>query len=105
MLGEIFRSQAQIRFLADKLIRRQVTDESKIESIIQFLCADSGSHDYTINRREAVELGLCVEKPSDKLYATLKCIHASYTEQLKLFQPYSPQVVLGPSPIAAYIEV
>jgi Serine dehydrogenase proteinase len=57
VLGEIFRSRTQIRFLAEKLIRRQVTDETKIESIIQFLCADSGSHDYTINRRGRLSLG------------------------------------------------
>lgn len=105
VLGEIFRSRAQIRYLADKLIRRQVKDESKIESIINFLCADSGSHDYTINRREAAELGLAVEKPSDKFYAILKCINASYTEEMRLLQPYSPQVVLGANQVAPYTEV
>ena len=52
VLGEIFRSRAQIRFLAGKLIRQQVSDPDKIKSIIDFLCGDSGSHDYTINRRE-----------------------------------------------------
>ena len=45
VLGEIFRSQAQIRFLAEKLLPRQVNDNEKIKSIINFLCADSGSHD------------------------------------------------------------
>ena len=68
VLGDIFRSTEQIRFLARKLLPRQVRDERKIDSIVDFLCADSGSHDYTIDRREALDLGLQVEKPSAELY-------------------------------------
>jgi hypothetical protein len=105
VLGEIFRSRAQIRFLADKLIRRQVTDEQKIKSIIDFLCADSGSHDYTINRREAADMGLNIEKPSDEFYKTLKQVHASYTAQLRLLEQFSPQVVLAGNPAAPYVEI
>jgi len=105
VLGEIFRSRAQIRFLAGKLIRQQVSDPDKIKSIIDFLCGDSGSHDYTINRREATELGLNIEKPSDVLYRVLRGIHLNYAEQLKLLQPYSQQVVLGVQPTATYFEV
>ena len=94
VLGEIFRSQAQIRFLAEKLLPRQVADEGKIKSIINFLCADSGSHDYTIDRREAAELGLNIEKPSDEFYTLLRAIHLSYVEELKLLEPYTAQAFL-----------
>ena len=94
VLGEIFRSQAQIRFLAKKLLPRQVGDNDKIESIIDFLCADTGSHDYTIDRREAAELGLNIEKPSDELYSLLRDIHLSYEGELKLLEPFSVQSVL-----------
>ena len=94
VLGEIFRTQAQIRFLAQKLLPRQVSDEEKIKSIIDFLCADSGSHDYTIDRREAADLGLNIEKPSNELYQFLRQIHLSYTNELKLLEPYTPQSFL-----------
>lgn len=90
VLGDIFRSTEQIRFLARKLLPRQVKDETKIESIVDFLCADSGSHDYTIDRREASGLGLQVEKPSAELYKLLKEIHRSYTEELQILNPFSP---------------
>lgn len=90
VLGDIFRSTEQIRFLARKLLPRQVKDEANIKSIVDFLCADSGSHDYTIDRREASGLGLQVEKPSAELYKLLKEIHLSYTEQLQLLNPFSP---------------
>jgi hypothetical protein len=102
VLGEIFRSRAQIRFLANKLIRGQVTDAAKIKKIIDFLCADSGSHDYTMNRREAAELGLKIEKPSADFYQILRKTHLSYAEEMKLIEPYSPQVLLGTSPTVTY---
>ena len=94
VLGEIFRSQAQIRFLAGKLLSGQVENEDKKESIIDFLCADSGSHDYTINRREAAELGLNIEKPSDSKYTLIRKVHLSYAEELMLLEPYTPQSIL-----------
>ncbi|MXZ16783.1 MAG: serine protease [Rhodothermaceae bacterium] len=95
VLGEIFRSQAQIRFLAEKLLSRQIGDQNKIKSIIDFLCADSGSHDYTINRREAAELGLNIEKPSDTLYRQLREIHLDYNKELKLLEPYNAQALIA----------
>ena len=95
VLGEIFRSQAQIRFLAEKLLSQQISEPGKIKSIIDFLCADSGSHDYTINRREAAGLGLSIEKPSDVLYKKLRKIHLSYNEELKLLEPYNAQALIA----------
>jgi len=89
VLGNTFRSTEQIRFLARKLLPRQVNDEVKIKSIVDFLCADSGSHDYTIDRREALDLGLKVEKPSAELYELLKSIHQSYTQELQLMNPFT----------------
>lgn len=88
VLGESYRAIGQIRFLAEKLLPYQVDDASKIKSIIDFLCAESGSHDYTLNRREALELGLRVEKPSDQLYTLMRQAHLSYIEELKLLEPY-----------------
>ena len=99
VLGEIFRTQAQIRFLAEKLLSRQVDDKEKIKSIIDFLCADSGSHDYTINRREASELGLSIAKPSDEFYKLIRKIHLSYAEELKLLDPYTAQKDLAGQPV------
>ena len=95
VLGEIFRSQAQIRFLAGKLLSRQIGEQNKINSIIDFLCADSGSHDYTINRREAAELGLNIEKPSDTFYKRLRKIHLDYNQELKLLEPYNAQALIS----------
>lgn len=102
VLGEIFRSRAQIRFLANKLLNGHVKDTDKIQEIVDFLCADSGSHDYTINRREAEALGLPVEKPSAQLYDILKALHRSYSGQMRLSEPFTPMTVVGPNQTAPY---
>lgn len=73
-------------------------ESEKSEKIIDFLCAESGSHDYTINRREAKEMGLKVETPSEDLYRVLKQLHSSYVTDLKLLEPYDPfSLVAGQS--------
>jgi len=95
VLGEIFRSRSQIRFLARKLLKRHMTDDKTIDEIIDFLCAESGSHDYTINRREARGMGLQVENPSDELYSIIRQLHLSYVDELKLLEPYDPYSMLG----------
>ena len=96
VVGEIFRSQSQIRFLAEKLLTHQIYDKERVKLIIDFLCGESGSHDYTINRREAVELGLRVEKPSDSLYSILREIQISYAHELKLSEPFNRLSLLNP---------
>lgn len=102
VLGEIFRSRAQIRFLAEKLLNGHVKDSDKVQAIVDFLCADSGSHDYTINRREAKTLGLPVETPSVEFYDILKALHRSYSKQMHLSEPFDPMTVVGQNETANY---
>lgn len=95
VLGEIFRLGGQIRKLAGDLIKHQVADTEVQRQIIQLLCSDSGSHDYTINRRHAAEMGLKIEKPSHGLYRLLSQINKSYADELKTFEPFSAMALLG----------
>lgn len=102
VLGQIFRSRAQIRFLAEKLLNGHMKQSGKVQAIVDFLCADSGSHDYTINRREAIDLGLPVEKPSAELYRLLKDIHKDYSSQMKLAEPFNPMMMTMPNSQTKY---
>lgn len=102
VLGQIFRSSSQIRFLAKKLLGGQVSDSSKADKIIDFLCAESGSHDYTINRREAKNLGLNIENPTEAFYSTLKAVHTSYIKELQLLEPYNANNALGANDSLTY---
>lgn len=102
VLGAIFRSRTQIQYLAKELLKGQVKDAAKMKKVIDFLCSESGSHDYTINRREAKALGLTVDNPSEGLYALLKAWFKSAGEEMELSKPFDANAVLGASPTAKY---
>lgn len=89
VLGEVYRSKAQIQMMAEKLLLNQVTEPEKIKKIIDFLCSESGSHDYTINRREAQnELGLNIVKPSKTQYELIKKVYDDINEELLFSKPF-----------------
>ena len=91
VLGAVFRTRGQIQMLARRLLSHQVTDKKKVCSIISFLCSESGSHDYTIHRREARELGLKVERPDDTLYKLIKAIYDDVAAELELGTVFDPK--------------
>jgi len=105
VLGEIFRLGGQIRSMAKTLIKHQVDDEERQDKIINLLCSDSGSHDYTINRRVASEIGLDIEKPTPDLYEILSKITKSYHTELRTFEPFAPQAMLAGQPHVNYTLV
>jgi hypothetical protein len=103
VLGEVYRSRSQIKMLANRLLANQITEPGKIKNIVNFLCSDSGSHDYTINRREAKnELGLMIEKPDNALYVLIKSIYDDIQKELCLTEAYDPNSILGKDPSASY---
>lgn len=96
VLGQVYRSRAQIQMLAEKLLVNQVRDPQKIKTIISFLCSDSGSHDYTINRREAKkDLGLKIVKPSVEQYELIKSIYDNINEELQFTKVFNAAEIQG----------
>lgn len=97
VLGEVYRARAQIKMLADKLLNQQIKDDaSRKAKIIDFLCSESGSHDYTINRNEAKnDLNLSIKKPADELYKLIKEIFDDILEELELTSAFEPGILLG----------
>src|SRR5690606_19212674 len=65
------------------------------DAVIKFLCSESGSHDYTMHRKEAKELGLNIEKPDMDLYNCIKAIYDDIEKELELRTPFEPNVILG----------
>lgn len=103
VLGNVYRSRSQIRMLGRRLLAGHINSPEKIDKILDFLCSESGSHDYTINRREAAnELGLNIIKPDDEKYAVIRALHRDFAQELELQTPFDPNVVLGADPEKDY---
>jgi hypothetical protein len=91
-LGSVNRQNSHIRLVARKLLtsRREKLDEAKINSIIETLTEKIYSHGHAIGRKEALEIGLPVEIPDDKLETIILQLYLEYEQILKLNEPIDP---------------
>jgi hypothetical protein len=96
VLGNTNRARSQIKMLAEKLLMRRKKKSGDVQKAIDFLCSESGSHDYTINRVEAREdLGLNVVSPTPEEYEIIKNIYLDIRQELDLNSPYNPYALIG----------
>lgn len=95
VLGDIYRSKCQIKMLARKMMAMHKLEDVYVDKIIQFLCTDSGSHDYTISRTEAKSLGLRITSPDDALYALLKKWYNNIVKEMLLNEKLNPEAELN----------
>lgn len=103
VLGEAYRARSQIKMLARRLVSKQMKGKTQIDNVISFLCSESGSHDYTIHRREARDvLGLTVEKPDAALYELVKATFGDVEQELELTSKYDAGIIIGANPQANY---
>jgi hypothetical protein len=106
VLGEVHRSRTQIRMLGQKLMKRQLQDDTKVSRVLDFLCSDSGSHDYTIYRQEARdELGLKVDRPNDAMYSMIRELYRDYATEMALGLPLNPEALLAGNQQVSYSHV
>ncbi|WP_034059707.1 SDH family Clp fold serine proteinase [Lacinutrix jangbogonensis] len=95
-LGHVYKSRAQIQMLAEKLLKNHEIEAENIPKVINFLCSDSGSHDYTIYRKEAKEaLGLNIENPDEALNTVIKDIYKDIESEMELRVPFNPNILLA----------
>ena len=96
VIGQTYRTRAQIQMLAAKLLVNQVTEPTDIKRITDFLCSDSGGHDYTINRREAEnDLKLKIRKPTERQYQIIKGIYNNLSDELQLGKTFNAADING----------
>ncbi len=95
-LGQVYKIKAQIQMMARNLLKWQNLDKDKEYAIINFLCSESGSHDYSIRRKEAAEnLGLPIEIPSEETDKIIREIFKSISEEMELENPFKPEILLN----------
>lgn len=104
VIGQTYRVRSQIRMLGERLLSSHIESQGTRDKILNFLCSESGSHDYTINRREARE-NLCmpIETPSWEFYDLIKTLYNDIAKDLELSIPYDANSILGSKDEANYM--
>ena len=87
LIGDVYRRQGQIKMIAQKLLVYQKCTRKQKNSIVSFLCSDSGSHDYAINYTEAKQLGLNVELASNDLNELINDWYDIVCDEMQLKNP------------------
>lgn len=102
VLGEVFRARKHIRMLAKDMLDRHfgksIPKWFRKRRIINFLCAESGSHDFGIDRRHARKLGLPVEdaeSPDADLNKIIMDIYKDIEKELELRNRFVPEILLS----------
>ena len=70
------------------------TDDKKIKKIVKEITGDITIHAYPIDRDEAKELGLTVDKPKKESEVLIKQLYDDYAKTMKLGQPFHPNEFL-----------
>jgi hypothetical protein len=99
-LGNVHRIYNLIRLLAPKLLglhmdSSNVSEQAKIKQIIDTLTEKLYTHDYIISSQEAKQIGLKIKDVSQKIENTMWDLYKKYETDLKLLEPFSPDVLLG----------
>ncbi len=104
VLGETYRRRQQTQTMAERLLAPQVKSAENRKKIISFLSSDSGSHDYTLNRREASALGLRVSKCPARLYPIVNQLYRSFRDEMKLRSPFNASQ-FAPNAVTPFVNL
>ncbi len=96
-LGSVHRQHSHIRLVARKLLtsRKEKIEEDRIGTIIETLTEKMYSHGHAIGRKEAVELGLPIDRPDEKLETLIWNLYQEYEELLQITNPIDPEELLN----------
>ena len=97
-IGNVERFIAQSRMIARKLLSihmDETTHKHHIDEIVETLASKFYFHGHPINRKEAKELGLKVNKStSPELESAMWDLYVDFEGELKNVEPYDPVAVL-----------
>lgn len=112
-IGNAYRAYRMTKLLTERLLwlhMNKKTDEEKIKRIVKEITGDITIHAYPIDRDEAIDLGLKIEKAEDTLDKNMRQLYEEYANTMKLGQPFHPNELLAGKDMAeisrngAYIE-
>ena len=95
VLGQVFRSREQARAMAFSLLAGGGMAEAKRARIADFLCSETGSHDYTIGAAEAAALGLPVALAEGGAGRALARLRADIIAEFDVRTPFVPEQLMA----------
>lgn len=87
ILGQASRIRSEIRIVATNLLKLHMKDEQKIDNIVSGLVEKLHSHQYMVNRREALNLGLPIVYLEGEMEEIANNIVNSYINESKMNEP------------------
>jgi hypothetical protein len=96
-LGNVHRFYSQARMIGKKLLLLHMSKKQgkKITNIIDQLTAKLYYHGHPINRQEAKELGLKVERPKKEMADLMWKLYLEFEKELDLKTPFMPVTILN----------
>jgi ClpP class serine protease len=104
VLGQVFRSREQARAMAFRLLAGGGMAEAKRARIADFLCSETGSHDYTIGAAEAAALGLPVEVAQGAAARALAAVRGDVIAETEARTPFVPEQLMACGSEGAAVE-
>ena len=96
-IGNAYRAYRMARLLTERLLWLHMSrekDKERIAKIIKEITGDITIHAYPIDRDEATDLGLKIEKASDAIDKTMRGLYEEYASEMRLGQPFHPNELL-----------
>ena len=112
-IGNAYRAYRMARLLTERLLWLHMDkkkDDERIKKIMKEITGDITIHAYPIDRDEAKDLGLKIEKAQDGLDKVMRELYETYAIEMKLGQPFNQNELLAGKEIAdidrtgAYLE-
>ena len=97
-IGNAYRAYRMARLLTERLLWLHMDkkkDDEQIKKIVKELTGDITIHAYPIDRDEATDLGLTIEKADDALDKNMRELYGAYAAEMKLGQPFNPNELLA----------
>ena len=97
-IGNAYRAYRMTRMLTERLLWLHMDkekDDDHIKRIVKEITGNITIHAYPIDRDEAADLGLKVEKADEALDKTMRELYELYAKEMKLGQPFHPNELLA----------
>ncbi|MBI5470361.1 hypothetical protein HY968_03550 [Candidatus Kaiserbacteria bacterium] len=95
-IGNAYRAYRMAKMVSERLLWLHMDKkDEKIKKIVKEMTGDITIHAYPIDRDEAAELGLKIEKANDVVDKVMRELYDDYSNEMKFGQPFHPNELLA----------